>query len=268
MIVGYHRPDTLVEALQLIGRNSPATYLMGGGTKLNRSSSERFEVVDLQALALQTQLGLGQIQLKGNSFVIGAAVSLQKLMDYLDFPETLRVVFGNALQAELTYNLRQVATVGGSIVSGTARSGLTTVLLALDAALEIASPDGKQTWVPLGDYLSLRDFTRSKDIILKVKIPSMTAASYEAVARTPMDFPLVSTAVAQWPLGRTRVVLGGYGHMPVLVLDGPDNSGSEIAAREKYHDAGDEWASAEYRSAVAEILVKRNINFIQEVSGE
>ena len=172
MITAYHRPDKLSDALMLMARDSSSTCLMGGGTKINRSSPEEIEVVDLQTLALLPELGLGQIQLVGNSFEIGAAVSLQKVMDYQGFPEFLKIVLKKCLLTELTYNLRQAATVGGTIVTSTSRSAFSAVLLALDAVLEIVSTDGEKAIVHLGDYLAIRDSYNQKELILKVRIPS------------------------------------------------------------------------------------------------
>ena len=81
--------------------------------------------------------------------------------------------------------------------------------------------------------------------------------AYEYVARTPADLPIVCAAVAVWSSGRTRVVMGGFGEVPVLAMDGPDREGAEIAAGVAYSHADDQWASSSYRQEVAKVLVKR-----------
>jgi CO/xanthine dehydrogenase FAD-binding subunit len=90
-----------------------------------------------------------------------------------------------------------------------------------------------------------------------VRLPSNTRLAYESVARTPVDLPIVCAALAQWPSGRVRLALGGFGEAPVLAFDGPEPGGLEIAARDVYSRAGDEWASPEYRQEVAGTLAKR-----------
>lgn len=264
MITEYHRPRTLDEALVLLARSSPLTYLMGGGTKLNRPSSQSFEVVDLQSLAAQPNLGLGQILLIGNLIEIGAAVTLQRLSESKVIPESIQPALAQVLQSEATYNLRQVATLGGTIATSNARSAVTTALLAMDASLEIHSLPGGPTEDSLGDFLALSGEVMPGRLIMKIKIPANLALAYAAVSRTPADFPIVSSAVVRWPSGRLRVALGGYGRAPVLVMDGPEAAGADIAAKEAFRQAGDEWASAQYRSAMAEILVRRCINSLQE----
>ena len=52
MITIYHRPKSIEEALQLLGRTAPRTVPLGGGTLLSHPHSEAVEVVDLQALGL------------------------------------------------------------------------------------------------------------------------------------------------------------------------------------------------------------------------
>jgi hypothetical protein len=42
-----------------------------------------------------------------------------------------------------------------------------------------------------------------------------------------------------------------------MIFDGPDSQGADIAARDAYSEANDQWASAAYRSDTAGILVAR-----------
>jgi hypothetical protein len=51
--------------------------------------------------------------------------------------------------------------------------------------------------------------------------------------------------------------LGGYGKSPLLAMDGTEADGLDSAARNAYHEANDEWASADYRMDVAATLAKR-----------
>jgi CO/xanthine dehydrogenase FAD-binding subunit len=80
---------------------------------------------------------------------------------------------------------------------------------------------------------------------------------FEYVARSPKDVPILVVAVAQWGSGRTRIALGGFGEAPILAMDGLDADGAEIACRDAYFDADDQWASAVYRREVALKLAKR-----------
>lgn len=254
MIIEYNRPETIEQALTLLGRAEPKTVPLGGGSALNRLSDEALAVVDLQAL------GLNAWTLQGNMIHLGATLTLQALLDAF---ETLAFAGSGLLPAlaqavthEASYNLRQVGTVAGTLVAADGRSPFATALLALDAALTVLP--GDET-LPVGDVLPLRAERLHAKLIVRVGLPSNARLRYEAVARTPADRPVVCAAVAVWPSGRTRVALGGYGACPLLAFDGADAAGAETAARNAFSQAGDEWASAEYRQEVAAALVKRGL---------
>jgi CO/xanthine dehydrogenase FAD-binding subunit len=250
MIVEYHRPESLEEALALLARTNPITVPLGGGTVLSRKQKVNFAVVDLQ------RLGLNQIQKDGQLLRIGAAVTLQQLMEYEDLPEGLGASLRESLVLESSVNLRRMATVGGTVISCDGRSPFVTALLALDPRLVWAE---HQNQLPLGDYLPLREeFDRSR-LLTEVRLPLNTTLRTDSVGRAPMDRPLVYAALAAWPSGRTRVALGGFGKAPVLAMDGPEPGGAGVAAKEAYRFADDEWASAAYRMEAAAKMVQRMV---------
>jgi hypothetical protein len=49
-----------------------------------------------------------------------------------------------------------------------------------------------------------------------------------------------------------------------MIFDGPDSQGADIAARDAYSEANDQWASATYRSDTAGILVARCLSDIDK----
>jgi CO/xanthine dehydrogenase FAD-binding subunit len=245
MISAYHRPRTLEEARTLLSR--PNTRPLGGGTLLSHLTTESIEAVDLQAL------GLNSLKKRGNNLEIGATVTLGGLQESELYPEALK----RALKLEAPLNVRNAATVAGTIVACDGRSTFTTALLALDAKLTIASP--KTETINLGDYLPLRP----PGLIILITIPLQVKFAFEYVARTPADKPIACVALAQWPSNRTRLAVGGYGKAPMLAMDGTEANGAEAAARNAFHGAADEWASAEYRTDVAARLATRCRNSVR-----
>ncbi len=241
MITTYHRPQTLDEALTLLSR--PNTVPLGGGTLLSHRQSDSVEVVDLQALSLNS------IKKSGNNLEIGATATLQQLFEDVNYPEALK----SALKLEAPLNLRNAATVAGTIVACDGRSTFVTALLALDSKLDIRVPKAKSQTSILGDYLPLRP----RGLITSITIPLNIKFAFDYVSRTPTDKPIVCVALAQWQSGRTRLAVGGYGKVPRLAMDGTESNGIETAARNAFHEANDEWASAEYRMDVAATLAKR-----------
>jgi CO/xanthine dehydrogenase FAD-binding subunit len=168
------------------------------------------------------------------------------------------------LKLEAPLNLRNAATVAGALVACDGRSTFAAVLLALDAKLNTIV--NRQSSIEnLGAFLPLRP----RGLITVITIPLNVKLAFEYVSRTPADKPIVCAALAQWNSGRTRLVLGGYGKSPLLAMDGTEADGIDAstsdavlrsvqaAARNAFHEATDEWGSAEYRMDVAATLAKR-----------
>jgi len=244
MITAYHRPKTLDEALALL--TQPNTLPLGGGTLLSHTKSDSVQVVDLQAL------GLNSLTKNGNNLELGATLTLQTLLESDECPETLKV----PLKLEAPLNIRNAATIAGTLVACDGRSTFASMLLAMDAKIEQAilnNSNIEYRITNIGDFLPLR----STDLITKIIVPLNTKLAFEYVSRTPADKPIVCAALAQWNSGRTRLVLGGYGKSPLLAMDGTESDGADAAAQNAYHEANDEWASAEYRMDVASTLAKR-----------
>lgn len=249
---------------------------LGGGTLLSNASSplpyghdvsagrttDAVEVVDLQAIGLDT------VKKQGNNLEIGATVTLQKLLESEHCPQPLQ----SAIKLEAPLNIRNAATVAGTLVTCDGRSSVAAVLLALDAKLEIKcmnpfqmakmeteshAPEADVESVTLGEFLPLRTQHIKGKLITAITIPVNVKLAFQYISRTPADKPIVCAALAQWNSGRTRLALGGYGKSPLLAMDGTETEGLETAARNAFHEANDEWASAAYRMDVASTLAKR-----------
>lgn len=245
MITTYHRPKTLDEALALLAQ--PNTVPLGGGTLLSTGTPDSVSVVDLQ------HVGLDAITVKGNELEIGATCTLQTLFESEHCPAALKT----ALKLEAPLNIRNTATVAGTLVSSDGRSTFAAMLLAMDAKLDrrpLTADHGQSSVVNgLSEYL----LTHPSGLITSITIPLNVKSAFEFVSKTPADKPLVCAALAQWNSGRTRLTLGGYGTSPLLAMDGTEADGLESAAKNAYHEAVDEWASAEYRMDVSATLAKR-----------
>jgi CO/xanthine dehydrogenase FAD-binding subunit len=266
MITAYHRPQTLDEALALLSQ--PNRTPLGGGTLLSHLKSDSVEAVDLQALSLNT------IKKQGNNLEIGATVTLQQLLESEHCPETWK----SALKLEAPLNVRNSATVAGTLVACDGRSTLAAILFALDAKIEVKSinkfelmememesrpPKPQVSALGLGEFLPLRlDQIRGK-LITALSVPLNSKLAFDYVSRTPADKPIVCAALALWNSGRIRLVLGGHGKSPMLAMDGTEAEGIETASRNAFHEATDEWASAEYRMDVAAMLAKRCLESVQ-----
>ncbi|MEJ2011397.1 MAG: FAD binding domain-containing protein [Anaerolineales bacterium] len=240
----YHRPESLKEALKLL-QNS---QLLGGGTTLTPVRHQLGTVLDLQ------ELDLGGFTLQNDAIQFGAGLRLQAIIDASgSFPPH----FIQAVRHETALNMRNAATLAGLVVSADGRSPLLTVLAAMDAKVKL-EPAGEQ--LDLAVFFKRRSERTEPFLITEIETCNPGRLSYEMVARSPMDRPIVCSCAALRPDGRIGLALGGFGEHPRSLPTaerGADLEEISQAASAAYAQAGDAYASAEYRSAVAAILVKR-----------
>jgi len=256
MITHYYRPKTMDEALKILLK--PNTCPLGGGTTLNRSVTGSLHVIDLQSL------GLDRIQKSGDRLVMGATVKIQSLLESAYTPEALKA----SIKLEAPLNLRNMMTIAGTLVTCNGGSPLAVNLLALDAILTIVGHNAegrKISHFNIGNFLPLRTELLQKKMITRIEIPSNIALAFDSVARTPADKPIVSVSIAHWQNGRTRLVVGGWGKNPSLVMDGTGMDGWESAIMNACHESGDHSASSEYRCRTSLVLAQRCWEKIQTV---
>lgn len=248
----YHRPKTAAEALELLDRGIP----LAGGTELTPRRDEIPAVIDLQ------ELGLDYLESQDDIIVLGATVKLQAMVEN---EELLPSALKKACRSEASLNLRNMATLAGTVMSADGRSPVAAVLLAMDAKA-ILEPGRKA--VSLEELLDQRDRGDFHGLITEIRLRLPEILRYEQVSRAPADRPLICVAVARLPSDGAekgyRVVLGGVGSSPIRVKEAEISlSESEDidtvadAARRTYASADDEWASGEYRAHTAGVLVRR-----------
>jgi CO/xanthine dehydrogenase FAD-binding subunit len=237
----YHRPQTLAEALDLLKHGVP----LAGGTRLTPSLRGIETLVDLQ------DLGLDQVEVSKDQIVVGGTASLQGMVDHA---EQLPGALMQAARLEAGWNIRNKATVAGTIVTGDGRSPLLTVLLAMGADINFAPGDER---VSLQEMLNRGSDRTAGKLITAIHTAIPESLKYAQVARSPADRPQLCVAVAK-TAGQIRIALGGFGAGPQL-LDAQEAEAAANQARAIYADAGDQWASAEYRSSAASVLVARLI---------
>lgn len=195
MITEYHRPPNLQEALKLLSRKDPITVPLAGGTILSRFSEEDVEAVDLQLL------NLNQISKNCEVLSIGATTTLQALMDYSDTPVCMK----DSLLFEGTHNLRQVATVGGTLISSKGDSLFSAIILACNA--EMQWEPGSQE-VLYEKWLKGPKSQNQVKLLVEIHFLFDSVVKFEKVSITPRSKPDLFVVKA-FEGKQIRYVLGG-----------------------------------------------------------
>lgn len=261
----YYRPTTLAEALELA--QQPDTLALAGGSVLLGSLDVPFETfVDLQAIP-----ELNQVRQESNGWYdIGAARSLQQVADLSGLPDVMR----RSLTRAIPLNQRNGTSLGESLMQPACFPEWAAALVAHDIAIHQLLPNGETATFAASDAIpqpSNRDLRQG--IITGISIPPLEAsdalgAAY--VARTPADQPIVCAAVflrldQSGCVETVFTALSGASDSPVttvtLALTGQSLTEASIAqALEDINGiqpVGDDLGSAEYRSAMARVMLRR-----------
>lgn len=246
MISEYHRPQNEKEALQLLSRVAPKTLALGGGTVLSKTK-ETLAVVDLQAL------GWNRIQLVEGQVHAGSCITLEALLFHFGADSAL----GRSIAIDAGKNIRDMATLGGSLVSNDGRSAFLTALLAADIKLILKPGD---QMISIDKWLQERNSHKTGILISEIRFPNLPHIDFETVGRSPMDKPIICCSVALFDANRVRITFGGFGSQPVLAYDGDRRSDFFGGVERALAQAGDEWASAQYRLETGRLLAKRLVD--------
>lgn len=247
MITGYYRPNTLDEALNLLEdqKNIP----IGGGTSLSQMEQD-VTVVDLQ------NLNMNVIREQNSIIQVGSTTTLETIQQYFDRSTPVK----EAIKIEASRNQREQVTIAGLICASGGRSPFLTLLLAMNPIMKWLPGNIE---IPLGEYLSQRKSWHQGVLITDLNFDKNVKLAFESIGRSPYDVPTLCIAVARWSPDRVRITAGGFGDLPMLVMDGKMNDDFELAVENALLSASDEWSSADYRIAAGKKIVLRLKNEIE-----
>ena len=197
-------------------------------------------------------------------FSIGAMVTLRQL----ELDAGLAAYTNGAVRESVRHivgvQLRNLATVGGSIYSRFGFSDVLTLFLALNASVELY----KGGIVPLAEYAA-RPYDR--DLLVRVIVPKEPAAfCYQSVRNSQTDFPVLTCAAAKTAEGY-RFAIGARPGKAVRfdltpnAAETPELLADRFAAevRAAIKTESNLRGSAEYRNHLAGVLVKRAVRQLE-----
>lgn len=249
----YARPATLEEAWQL--NQKKPNRVLGGMLWLKMEKINVGTAIDLSGLGLDT------IEETDEGFSIGAMVTLRQLELHPGLAAYTDGAVRESVRHIVGVQLRNLATVGGSIYSRFGFSDVLTMFLALNASVELY----KGGVVPLAEYAQ-RPYDR--DILVRVLVPKEHSRFvYQSVRNSQTDFPVLTCAAAKLADGSIRAAIGARPGKAVLYTAAPEagETAEKFAARfaaEVKADIKTESnlrGGAEYRRHLAGVLTKRAV---------
>ncbi len=243
----YARARDVEHALELLAE--PDAKAIAGGQSLIPVMKLRIArpsvVVDISRLAL------GGIEERDGEVHIGPLTTWAELAGY---ERAGFEAIGECARGIGDVQVRNLGTIGGSIVHADPASDMPAVLLALGARVATRSPDGDRE-IGVGELL-LGPFMTSlatRELVTDVLVPAPadgSASAYASVEHPASGFALVGAAAVSGADGET-VALTGVGATPFLL------DGEPAAAIRSAEVFGDRFAPEEYRRELAVVVAER-----------
>ena len=258
----YKRAESLEEAWQL--NQKKQNRILGGMIWLKMETINVGTAIDLSGLRLDT------IEETEEAFSIGAMVTLRQLEQHPGLQQYTQGALREAVRHIVGVQLRNLATVGGSIYSRFGFSDVLTIFLAMDCDVELY----KGGIIPLREYAQ-RPYDR--DVLVRLIVKKEKAAFYyQSVRNSQTDIPVLTCAAARTAGGEYRVVIGAR-PLRAVRFDFPAQTGlsaqqlaAELAAAVQAQTVtgSNMRGSAEYRKHLTGVLTKRAVLELEQRNGQ
>ena len=211
-----------------------------------------------------SNLGLNIIEENEEEFSIGCMATLRQLEQHEGLNSYTKGAVSESVRSIVGVQFRNLATVGGSIFGRFGFSDVLTCFLALD------------TWVELykGGCIPLTEFAKQKpdrDILVRLIVKKHGDKSvYLSHRNSKTDFPVLTCGISLRD-GQIYTAVGARPSRAVcLCVSEADwkEKGSEALAKElaaQFPTAGNMRAGKEFRSHLAEVLIRRGLEQIEKM---
>lgn len=231
----YIRPKSVEETLMHLAETDKRMAVLAGGTSLLAQSDTDYELlIDIQAI------GLDQIVIKSETIEIGALCRIQTLIDHPDLPPAIQ----EAARREGPNTIRQMGTIGGTLIVADWESELFATLLVFEAVV-VWAKKSEMGEIPLSKFS--RDMIEG-GLVTAVRVTRNGRTSLNRVSRTPADKPIVAVVGRKDTGGKVLLAACGVDHQPILI------SSEEI---DEIDPPGDFRGSTQYRREMLRTLAGR-----------
>jgi len=267
----YHRPTSLDEALALLKQYGDEAKLMGGGVGLIAFMKERLmspaHVIDVKEVKELKMLD----NAPGKGLSIGSAVTLSELLEGGVLKKDYTVLH-EALARVADPMIRRRATLVGNLCEAIPWVDSPPALIALDATVAVAGPDGRRK-VPVSGFIRgpVDIDLGPSEMVTAVDIPQVKGAHSAFEKFTGgSEFSLASVAVMVSNGGRNRlarVVYGSVNSTPFRsgeveeairdgITPGSVRKAADLAS-EKVECVDDVLATAAYRKHLLKVITTK-----------
>lgn len=270
----YHKANSVEEAIQLLSSSGEDAKLLAGGHSLIPTLKLRLNDPD-HLIDISKIDALKSITVSDGHLHIGAGCTHHQIASSEAIPAGLEM-FSEAGHMIGDPQVRNKGTIGGSIAHADPAADWPGILLAADAIINLAGPNGERG-VPASDFF-IALFTTAlgeNELITSVSIPipaEGTKSTYQKFVQPASRFALVGcAAMAKVDNGNcenVHIAFNGVSASPYrasgveAALNGNEGSAENIASASAHAAEGksimqSHFASEEYRTHLAKVYAKK-----------
>lgn len=273
-IAAYHKPSTLIEAVELLAEDGRT--IIAGGTDLlvnPRYMAGVREVVDIR------KLELNYIHAENGWLHIGAGATMRTIAQQTMLQRLADGILARGAAVCGSPNIRNMATLVGNVASALPSADTPPALLALHAEVVLVGRHGERVVALDNFFVGPAKSVRERDLISELRIPLANSddlrGGFYKIGRTAEDISLVNAAttlkIRDGTITRARLALGAVAPVPLRVLRAEEALVGQPATEETFQRVAgivrdevrpitDQRATAAYRrkmSAVAAVRALR-----------
>ncbi len=269
----YHDPQTVDEAVALLGRLENAKLLAGGQSlmpMLNFRFVQPDHIIDINRVE-----GLSYIREASGALEIGA-MTRQRDLEYSDVVRARWPILHEALLQVGHRQTRNRGTIGGSLCHLDPAAELVTLACGHDATVTVAGPNGRRQ-IAFAEFpvAYMTPALELNEMLTAISFPQWAAGhgyAFVEFSRRHGDFAITSAAAllegdAAGKITRASITLGGMGTAPVRAREVEQAIVGQIPAGDLFRNAcescrkfeaiDDVHAPASYRQHLATVLSRR-----------
>jgi len=265
-----HTPATPEDAFRALNETDGRGLYVGGGTVVVRAGSPNLDfLVDL------SRAGMSYVRSESGNLVLGAATTLASLTRSMEACGIASCVLHDAALAVGTHTIRNLATVGGNLVTWPFPSDLPVAFLVLDATLLVMGESGPREVALIDFFARGADVWTKGELMVEVRVPIPghgLTGGFDKIGRKRIDVALANAAAAIDDDGGrmrdVRVAVGGVGSAPARLPECESFLKGKAPGADLFAEAGrmaaesveprsDHRAGASYRKRAAGVAVER-----------
>lgn len=272
----YLRANTVDEAVRFLADHGESTHLLAGGTDLLLVDRAYDTLLDI------SRLPLDYVREDDGDLAIGATTSIETIARSSLVQSLADGMLCESCRIFGTYQIRNMATIGGNVANAMPAADPPSALLALDARAVALGPNGSRREMALAHFFTGPRATilEREEMLVEIRVPLRFRewrGRWRKIGRVTRDIAIVNAGVSArldaGAIADARIALCAVAPRPLRITEAEDLLRGKTPSAELFAEAGaivtravrpisDQRAGEAYRRHVSGVIVRRALESI------